>query len=180
MNIRGKGFTLVELMVTVAILVILLAIGVPSMQQFLESRRVISKADALTSGMRFARSEALKRGQTIRMCITTTADTITPTCAAAASRDWAVGWMIYADADNDGNLDNTEQILRIQQAFNGGGALTGDRNPVSFTADGFALGSNTSILVASSQASDLNIQRCVFLSGQGRTRTDKVPANGQC
>lgn len=146
---RSRGFTLVELMVTVAILVILLAIGVPAMQGFLASRQVAGKADALASAIRFARSEALKRSQSVTICQTTTADSVTPSCDTGTG-DWNSGWLVFVDnAPADGSYDKDKELLiKVQQALPGNGVfkIVGDKKQrtINFTADGLAIGSNNS------------------------------------
>lgn len=142
---HARGFTLVELMVTVAILVILLAIGVPAMQGFLASRQVAGKADALASAIRFARSEALKRAQPVTICQTTTADSVTPTCDTGTG-DWNSGWLVFVDnAPADGSYDKDKELLvKVQQAFTASGEFkTNDSKDrtITFTADGLSVGS---------------------------------------
>lgn len=173
-KIRGRGFTLVELMVTVSILAILLAIGVPAMQGFLEKRMIISQADALASNLKFARSEALKRGQTVAMCITTKADTVAPDCANAGT-NWAVGWLVFVDANNNGDFDANEQILKVQQALNTSGSLNGpDNQAISFTANGMALASNGTIRAVPKDTTNNSLKRNVVVSLQGRVQVNKV------
>ncbi|RZI82924.1 MAG: prepilin-type N-terminal cleavage/methylation domain-containing protein [Rubrivivax sp.] len=178
---RDKGFTLVELMVTVAILVILLAIGVPSMQKFLAKRVALANADTLASGMKFARSEALKRGQPVSMCITTSADNVAPTCANSTV-DWASGWLIYVDSTSGCAFNNTQLLVKVQQSFTNSGALTGSaaRRCLTFTPDGMALGFNTTVTAAPPGTADSSAKRCVVLSNQGRTQIGLPASNGEC
>lgn len=60
------GFTLVELMITIAVLAVLAAIALPSFQSTLERRQLVGAADNLFSDLQYARSEAIKRNKTIR------------------------------------------------------------------------------------------------------------------
>ncbi|WP_304788807.1 GspH/FimT family pseudopilin [Aquabacterium sp.] len=182
MNIRGKGFTLVELMVTVAILIILLAIGVPSMQQFLQNRQALARADNFASTLKFARSEAIKRGKRVAMCRTTTADTVTPNCNTTGT-DWATGWLVFEDtAPVDGAYQfQTEILLKVQQAASGQGRLDVPANlaAISFTSDGLALGSRgTFVLSPDSSTTTTAGKRCVVLSTMGRVRTGTMKTVG--
>jgi type IV fimbrial biogenesis protein FimT len=68
---RHKGFTLIELMITIAVLGVLVALALPSFQSILEGRRLVGAADDLYSNIQYARSEALKRNETIRFQVTT-------------------------------------------------------------------------------------------------------------
>jgi len=178
---RDKGFTLVELMVTLAILVILLAIGVPAMQRFLTGRLAIANADAMASGIKYARSEALKRGQTVSMCLTTTANTVAPTCSTS-TQNWSSGWLVYVDPTGACAFNNTQLLVRVQQQFTNGGAVNGDatRRCLTFTPDGLSVGSNGTFSVMSPDSSDTGAKRCIVLNRQGRVQVVLPGSDGSC
>jgi type IV fimbrial biogenesis protein FimT len=69
-----SGFTLLELMITVAILAILAALALPSFQSVLEGRRLVGAAENLFADLQFARSESIKRNEVIRFQVTTGAN----------------------------------------------------------------------------------------------------------
>ncbi len=78
---RTLGFSMVELMVTVAIAAVLLALGVPSFQSLIASQKVKAAASSLQVSLNMTRSEALKRNATV-------------TLAPNSSTDWTTGWKI--------------------------------------------------------------------------------------
>lgn len=81
---RLRGFTLVELMVALAVLAILLAIGVPSFRQLIETNRAASQVNELIGALHTARSEAVRRNAVHRFCTNDTDWIIrTPTSNAA-------------------------------------------------------------------------------------------------
>jgi type IV fimbrial biogenesis protein FimT len=65
LKFRGSGFTLVELMITVSLMAILLALAIPSYQRFLQRARIDTEATNLQSFLMLARGESIKRGQNI-------------------------------------------------------------------------------------------------------------------
>jgi type IV fimbrial biogenesis protein FimT len=77
----ARGFTLIELMVTLTVLGVLLGVGIPSFRDFIAGQRVKSASFELMSSMMIARSEAVKRNATV---------SVTPVSSAA----WASGWSV--------------------------------------------------------------------------------------
>ncbi len=66
---RERGFTIIELMVTIIVLAILLSMAIPSFQSMIERRRLIAVAESVYSDLQFARSEAVKRSENMRVTI---------------------------------------------------------------------------------------------------------------
>ena len=103
-----SGFTLVELIIAIAILAILLAIGLPSFQGSLRNSRVISTTNELIASISLARSEALRNPGGAVLCTTTNG----VTCGG----DWNNGWMIWIDVNGDGNPGGpNDRVLRYVQ-----------------------------------------------------------------
>ncbi|TCK05940.1 GspH/FimT family pseudopilin [Marinobacterium mangrovicola] len=86
---KTSGFTLLELMVAVAILAILLTIGIPSFSNFIDSSQRRAISEGLASAVKVARSEAVTRGVETTLCRRNSAGTA---CSNAA--DWSVGWLV--------------------------------------------------------------------------------------
>ena len=66
---RGKGFSMIELMITLSVLAILVAVGVPSFQGMIARNRIATATNEIVSGMYAARSEAIRQNASIRFCI---------------------------------------------------------------------------------------------------------------
>ncbi|MEN8108370.1 MAG: GspH/FimT family pseudopilin [Pseudomonadota bacterium] len=96
---KESGITLLELLITIVMLSILLAVGVPSLQDFIKNNRITGQANDLAIAIQLARSEAVKRGTGGIIC----ASDDEATCSN--SDDWSTGWIVYTDVDQDGNLN---------------------------------------------------------------------------
>lgn len=69
---RNSGFTLIELMVTLAVAVIIATIAVPNFKLLIQDNRTVTQTNALISALNLARSEAIKRGGNVSVCRTGT------------------------------------------------------------------------------------------------------------
>ncbi len=78
------GFTLVELMVTLAVAAILLSIAAPSFSDFIQNNRITSTTNNLIAHLQYARSEAVSKGQAVVLART-----------SATAKDLSQGWTIY-------------------------------------------------------------------------------------
>lgn len=95
----ARGFTTIELMVTVAILAVLAAIAAPSFNPLIERWKTRQALEELQSSFYFARSEAIKRGGGIT--ITRSDDTTDCQAVGSDTSLWSCGWTVFADANNE-------------------------------------------------------------------------------
>lgn len=88
--VRHAGFTLIELMVTIALLSILAALAMPSFSTWVQNSRVRTVSDALQNGLRLAQAEALRRSRQTVFSLTNDASPQTALTAAANGRYWSI------------------------------------------------------------------------------------------
>lgn len=105
-----NGFTLLELMITITVAAILIAVGVPGMQEFVQNNRRAAEVNEFVSALQLARSEAVARNKRVVVCSSTDSSDASPSCAQ--SGNWETGWIVYVDDDADQSLDAAEEILR--------------------------------------------------------------------
>jgi type IV fimbrial biogenesis protein FimT len=165
---QAGGFTLVELLVTMAIAGILLAIGVPAMQAFLADQAAAASADELAEGVRLARAEATKRGMVVKICASQNTSDASPTCSGKADDGWLTGWIIV---DNNGNL------LRIQNPMRSIATVDSDGEAeIQFVATGLsATGGTTFVLTPTGDTDGMRV-RNVDINAQGRVKVTKGKA----
>ena len=94
---RHGGFTLIELMLSVALVGILLSIAIPSFQSVIQRNRATAQANNLLVAFNLARSEAIKRGEATQICPSSDSDP--PNCTGGT--DWRVGWLVRVVADGE-------------------------------------------------------------------------------
>lgn len=112
-----SGFTLVELLVTVAIAAILLGVGVPSFIEMIRDSRLGVQYQSLTSALYLARSEAVKRSEIVTVCAR-------KGNASECGSDWSDGLIVFTDAgglpgDDTPTIDAADTILLIGSALEG-------------------------------------------------------------
>ncbi|HEY6922337.1 MAG TPA: GspH/FimT family pseudopilin [Steroidobacteraceae bacterium] len=126
-----------ELLVTIGIAAMLMAIGVPSYRYVTFSNRATTEINSLLGDLQYARSEAVKEGWAVSVC---PASTDYQSCATTTS--WQNGWIIFSDVNNDHTIASTANILRVRQKFSSStpDTLVSDNTMqfVTFNREGFA------------------------------------------
>ncbi|MAR89504.1 MAG: GspH/FimT family pseudopilin [Pseudomonadota bacterium] len=133
---RQQGFTIIELMITVAIVAIIAGLGIPSFNSLVASNRVVSSINELHQGIRLARAEAVKRNDSVIFCASND--------QASCSGGWGDGWLIFHDADGDGGVDANE-VIRVGDPVQAGYSLTfsGGGSSVTFGPRGISSATGT-------------------------------------
>ena len=107
-NSNQTGFTLYELLTTVLIVGVVLAIGVPNMQAFRQNSRMTSTANDLHSSFHLARSEAARAKTNITICASPDPEVAVPACAG----EFETGWVVFEDRDADLTVDAGEPVIK--------------------------------------------------------------------
>lgn len=173
MNEMEHGFTLIELVVTVALAAIILAMGVPSFQETIRNNQLTSNANSFVAALNLTRSEAVKRGVRVTLCKSSDQ----ASCAAAGGYDQ--GWVVFADADNDATIDAPGDIVRVFEGLPTGLTLAVAGAPANDIGDyvsylpqgmaqsvGGAFQAGTLVLCKDAMA------RNIVISSTGRARVD--------
>lgn len=106
MSLRlSKGFTLVELMVTIAVVAILATIAFPSFQSTLRSNRIATAGNEMTGLLSLARSEAVRNKRGGGVCGSST--------GTSCDNSWGSGMLAWADLNGDGAYQAGETALRF-------------------------------------------------------------------
>jgi type IV fimbrial biogenesis protein FimT len=173
-----RGFTLIELLVTITIAAVLASAAVPSFMYSLSSYRISGQVNGWVGDMQYARAEAIKRGQTVTLCISSNG-----TSCATGTTTWQSGWIVFADADGDATVDAGEAVLRKQAALTASNTFTADNSvrAITFNRDGFAVGLpvGSVTLTLHDSTSQSGLTRCVAITTVGRTAVQRA-GTGNC
>jgi len=172
---RHAGFTMPELVTTMAIGAILTAVGVPTYRYVTNSSRVSSEINGLLGDLQYARAEAIKEGQTVTVC----ASADGATCSGVTT--WQTGWIVFSDSNGNQAVDVGEPIRRVQPAFKGTDTLSGTPlAAVTFNRNGFAVGLAGNSTFTLHDASNTAVwSRCVLVTQVGRMLT-QLSGVGAC
>jgi len=108
-----SGFTLVELIFTIAIGLIFLTMAVPSYTDFTKNNRVTTITNTLVSDINVARSEAIARGVRVMLCRSANPGASSPTCGGT-NNIWTTGWLVFASGDGNSTYDaGADTLIRV-------------------------------------------------------------------
>ena len=129
----NRGFTLMELLVTMAVAAILLAIAVPNFQSFFNRNRVVTVTNDFITAVNYARSEAIKGGAITTLCMSSSG------VACTGNSGWSNGWIIWVDRNANGVMDTgvVSELIRAHGPINAGNvAMGGTQTSFSFNGQG--------------------------------------------
>ncbi len=163
-----KGFSLIELLVVMAIMGILLAVSLPSFQQTIESNMTNSQAKLFLTTLSLARSEAIKRGGNVGIC----ASTDGTDCDAGS---WNEGWLVFHDANEDsngaaGSVDAGDTIIRVFDPLGAATITTFTVNWIEYSSLGYSATPGTqTLLICPTSGTSVNA-RSIEIGPSGRGR----------
>lgn len=169
--LRSRGFTLVEMLMVVAILAVLVSVAAPSYGKLFGRTQTGPARAALSTALNLARMTAAARRSTVVVCPSDDLRTCTRTT------QWHHGWIVFADRDRDGTRSGDEELLSVQQALPAGAAVvsTTGRMRVTYSADGFSPGSNLT-LTACSRTAGPDAAIALIVNNAGRVRSAPASA----
>lgn len=169
------GYTLVELLVAVALIAVAAGWGIPAFSAWTASARVTSAANEMLGAILFTRSEAMKRRHRVVLCKSADGEW------CATTGDWRQGWMIFDDPDGNGLRSAAEELLHRRQALGTSVRLKGNGSVagyVSYAPDGATRlvggGFQAGTLTVCDSSQDASIGRQIVINANGRPRIQSV------
>jgi len=117
--VGNSGFTLIELIITLTIASILMALAVPGFQGFVSSNRLTAQINDVIADISLSRSEAIKRNTTTGVCVSTSGT------ACSVGGNWASGWLVYyvCPSTDTTCVVNSNVVIRAHEALTGSNTL---------------------------------------------------------
>ena len=106
---KNSGFTLLELIMVLALVAIVMTFAIPAMQTFTLNDRLTTNINVLIGHLAYARSESLTRSSQVVIC--TSDDGLT------CSGNWSDGWIVFVDFDADNALTAGDEVIRTHQGL---------------------------------------------------------------
>ncbi|RRJ82286.1 GspH/FimT family pseudopilin [Aestuariirhabdus litorea] len=170
---REKGFTIMELMIAVAIAGVLVSLAMPTFRDSIKRNRVAMAQDELFSALIFARSEAVNRSLPVSLCVSANQ---TSCSGGAGVVDWSSGWIVFEDANANGTLDAGEQALRVRSALTGATLSWSSGGSLVYNNQGFT--SVTGTFTLCDDDASLVYAKSVTVTNTGRVRRSEKTVNG--
>lgn len=162
-------------MVTVAVVVIVITVGVPSFRTLTQNNRLTAEVNDFVTALNLARSEAIKRNRPASLCKGSTG----AACVTGTS-GWEQGWIVFVNNDNDSPaaVDSGEEIVRVFPALDGDNTLRGNANVVNYLTYRPSGSSNTNGTFTLCDDRGDSHARAVIIGPTGRPRISTTKADG--
>lgn len=180
MNSRQTGLTLVELMVTLAVAIILLAVGMPLFSGVVANNRATAQTNTFVAAFKLARSEAVKRATEVAVCAVNDPAANPLTCGS--NSNWPNGLLVFVDGGTAGTVDGSDvRIKAFTNPIPGATVSTtaafvryrsqGDTG--TLTANPACAGSGTCFELGHSDTTGSQT-RCLHVMQSGQTRLERA------
>ena len=174
MNRKDAGFSLIEVIATLSVLAILLAIALPSFTTLLQGTRASGTYHLLTTSLAAARLRAVKDNAPVTVCPSADGRT------CRSDEVWSDGWIVYQDPGRDPQPQGSDRVIQRFDGVDGELQLrsTSGRSRVRFLPAGWAYGSNLSIRLC--RPGQDGFLGSVIVNNAGRPRTERHPGGAPC
>jgi type IV fimbrial biogenesis protein FimT len=162
--IKQKGVTLLEMLISLAIMAIAITAVAPSIQSILIKNRIVSEINELSAVIQFARNHAIDQQITTVVC--PSADFL------ICDTNWDNPKILFVDSDNNGNRNADEELLATTGAIADNNNLSGPANSLFFSPTGEAAANSNLLLCYSGKQAEYARQLSITLQGRVKMSSD--------
>lgn len=167
---KSKGFTLIEVLVTLALFAIITTSVAPSVGNFFKRNKVAAIVNNHSAALQLARHTAISQNRFVVICPTKNMST--------CETDWNLTKMIFIDEDGDDSLGANEEVIGSADMVKGY-FIKSTRNLIRFAPVNTAQTVNTTIRICPQEGNSA-FARALVLSNVGRVRIVRDPADIDC
>lgn len=168
---QQDGFTLIELMIVIAILALIASYGIPRFNTMVQNGRLSTQANHLQGLMQLARSEAVTNRVDTLVCASTDQ-------ASCNTNNWELGVIVFRDNDGNGSAAAAE-LVRVMPAVTNGNTIRGVNGAISFLTDG-TLAGGAMLRICDDRAEPSSRQIRLNTSGQSRISRGNAQGDVVC
>ena len=125
------GFTVTELMITLAVIAVMTGLAAPAFTDFVKNERLVDEANSFILAFILARTESIKRNRRVTLCKSANPDAVTPACTTAGDSNWEDGYIMF----NDGNPNAAGGDIADRPAASADGADINHRDEDRISTD---------------------------------------------
>ncbi|GGD66335.1 GspH/FimT family pseudopilin [Lacimicrobium alkaliphilum] len=164
---RQRGVTLMELMITLAIISILITVVAPNVGELLTRNRITAQVNEISGVIQLGRNTAIDEQSITIVCPTTD--------FSSCSNNWELAKMVFIDLDQSGTRSDDEEILAGTSISPSGLNISGPAVPIQFNGNGTASAAAT-VLICDEDNTD-KFARALMVSLQGRVKLSQDSDN---
>lgn len=177
-----QGFTIIELMIAIAVAAILVTMGVPALRAYMTNTQLVAQANGLLGAFNYARGQAVTENDLLGVRISPGAAL---NSGIPANSTWNDGWTVWRDKDNDGvlDVDTDEDINEVLRVGEGSGsadisvtslwsATNSEIGEIQYQASGMINARDTAVFRLCSSHSLVKREIRITRTGRGALTTD--------
>lgn len=186
----ASGFTLLELLISLAVVAVLASVAVPTLAHMRTEQRINAAANTMRDSIALAKSQALRLGQTVIIapagCVPATSTNLSailtpPAVSASLSAAWRCGWVVVSDVNDNNQVDVNDALLRHVAGIKGVVVANNVRDALLRVAPSGVVSPMQSLrFCPDANAQWVNYARKLVVAISGRTRSESLRDGEGC
>jgi type IV fimbrial biogenesis protein FimT len=174
---QATGFTIIELMIGIAILGITMTFAAPSFLTLISNNRIAGGASDFVSALQLAKAESAARVNPVTICKRNVAGT-----GCTGGGDWQQGWIVFSDINGDASVDVGDTVVLVQEALDPQitfGGTAGVTNSITYNQSGTTSITATQVLILCDSRGFAVSAKGILVTITGRGGVMKASDTGQ-